>query len=303
MSNTDERPNYQADFTGFQLSCNIHEDGNGSRRGHTGLHINYESGEWHYAGFFAWLKNHILSYALTTKEIIDVTADNAPLKTALAARLIHNREKNIENRGEIGELILHGLIRDVYKTSPLISKIYYKSDTTDTVKGFDAVHVLYNSERDEISSLWLGEAKFYTDAKAAIRSAFESVNGFLNDRKMKREFIIIKNHLDDSHQASKRAEELLAESTSLDEIRPNICVPVLIAYVSDVTKKHNKVTTTFIEEIKAEVQANIDNFAEKFKEIEDVHIHVFFMPLKDKDKVEQLFNETISGLQGPEELY
>lgn len=299
----DTHTDLSADFTGFKLAYTIHEDNNHAKRGHTGLHVQYESGDWHYAGFFDWLKSHILSYALTTKEIIDITADNAPAKTALAARMIHNREKNIDNRGEIGELILHGLIRDLYKTTPLISKIYYKSDTSDTVKGFDAVHVIYDEAKDEITSLWLGEAKFHTDAKNAIYKAFQSATGFLEDRKMKREFVLIRNHLDDSNAASKRAEELLSQATSLDMIRPRICVPVLITYVSDVTNKHTKVSAEFIDEIKTEIQANIDHFATKFKDIEDVHVHVFFMPLRDKDKVEHLFNETISGLQGPTELY
>jgi len=59
-----------------------------------------------------------------------------------------------KKRGEIGELLLHVICREVFKTYPAITKYFYKDSANNTVKGFDAVHVVVGGDGLE---LWLGE--------------------------------------------------------------------------------------------------------------------------------------------------
>lgn len=253
-----------------------------------------------------WLQRHIPEYALTYSELQTLTPLTQIALTTKAARLLHDRDKSIEKKGEIGELILHGLIRDVYNTEPLVSKIYYKSHPSDNVKGFDCVHIIFDPEDKTIQSLWLGEAKFYgDDASGAISKAFQSVSGFLEAKKMQKEFLVIRNHLDDKHPAKQAAEALLSEYTSLDEIKAKLCVPVLIAYESGATKAHSELSDAFLADIEAEIQANIDTFLSKFALSEDidVDVHVFFFPLHDKAKTLEVFKDHVSGYQGTKELY
>ena len=70
------------------------------------------------------------------------------------------QSENFKSRGEFGELLLHAIIRETYNTIPAISKIYYKDGPNETVKGFDAVHVVVT---DDTLELWLGEVKFYNN--------------------------------------------------------------------------------------------------------------------------------------------
>jgi hypothetical protein len=57
-----------------------------------------------------------------------------------------------QKRGEIGELLLHVICREVFKTYPAITKYFYKDSSNNTVKGFDAVHVVVTKTGLE---LWL----------------------------------------------------------------------------------------------------------------------------------------------------
>ncbi|RLG25775.1 DUF1837 domain-containing protein, partial [Methanosarcinales archaeon] len=70
-------------------------------------------------------------------------------------------QKKYLNRGEFGELILHVLLRDFIKTTPLLSKIHFKDTDGASIHGFDSVHI--GPEINGIGdSLYLGETKFYS---------------------------------------------------------------------------------------------------------------------------------------------
>lgn len=297
---------YPANFTSFALGHTLHADIGETRRGHTGVYVNYESGEWNYRQFVVWLRRHIPEYALTPSEIKEL---GNPLRSAEllmnSAKLIHDRDSSTEKKGELGEIILHGLIRDIYSTSPLVSKLYYKTHPADNVKGFDCVHVIFDNELNEISSLWLGEAKFHKSVSGAIGSAFSSISGFMEAKKMQTEFLTVRNHLDDEHIATSQAEKLLSEYTSLDEIKAKLCVPVLIAYDSNAVQAHSSITPTFLKELEEELQSNIDTFISRFAtdELAEIDLHVFFFPVKSKDKTQDIFDDLISGLQGPKDIY
>lgn len=299
------RVKYEADLSKLPFGHLLHKDVDESKRGHTGIHVSYEAGEWNYRSFLVWLQRHIPQYALTHSELATLNKQNMVDLTVKAARLIHDRDKKITKKGEIGELILHGLICDVYGTEPLVTKIYYKSHPTENVKGFDCVHIIFDADAQTIDSLWLGEAKFWTKADGAIEDAFKSVRGFLEAKRMQKEFLTVRTHFDDKHPAKQQAEKLLSEHTSLDEIKAKLCVPVVIAYESEVTGRYTRADNTFLGALEAEIQGHIDTFLNKFKldADMDVDIHVFFMPLRDKDKTLEMFKEHIGSLQGSKAIY
>jgi len=53
-----------------------------------------------------------------------------------AARLVYTTD-NYQKRGEIGEIVLHLLLRDFCKSIPLISKVYFKDSPNVTVHVLD----------------------------------------------------------------------------------------------------------------------------------------------------------------------
>jgi hypothetical protein len=104
-----------------------------------------------------WLPEFALNYS----ELTNVHSGNMTALVKQAAKRVYETNK-FKRRGEFGEILLHAAIRQVFGSLPAISKIYYKSARNDTVKGFDAVHVVGPPEEMEV---WLGEAKFYEDFK------------------------------------------------------------------------------------------------------------------------------------------
>lgn len=104
-----------------------------------------------------------------------------------AAKVVYDTKK-FKKRGEFGELLLHAIVRQVHKSIPAISKIYYKTANTDTVKGFDAVHVVGPPNHME---LWLGEAKFYNDIGGAIRDVVTELETHLGTDYLRAEFNLI----------------------------------------------------------------------------------------------------------------
>ena len=132
--------------------------------GLTGLCAGYEQGAWRDDQLAGHLMKWIPEFALKHSE-------REALNSATAVEMMQQAAKNIfatdkySRRGEFGELLLHVAIRQCFDTLPAISKIYYKDGPNETVKGFDAVHVVTTGADLE---LWLGEVKFYEDLSTAI---------------------------------------------------------------------------------------------------------------------------------------
>ena len=113
-----------------------------------------------------------------------------------AAVTVYTTEK-YKKRGEFGELLLHALIREVFNSQPAISKLYFKTSTNETVKGFDAVHVVAN---DDGLELWLGEVKFYEDIHQAIYAVIPELQSHTDGDWLRREFILIDSKIDPKWQ-------------------------------------------------------------------------------------------------------
>jgi len=115
-----------------------------------------ERGEWRDKQLAEHLVEWLPEFSLTASELKTLNSSNIVELLRRAAHVVYQAEK-FNNRGEFGELLLHVAVRQVYNSIPAISKIYYNTAINDTVKDFDAVHVV-----DAVGDLelWLGEAKF-----------------------------------------------------------------------------------------------------------------------------------------------
>ena len=108
---------------------------------------------------------------------------------------------------------------------PMISKIFYKTSANDTVKGFDAVHVVGPPEDME---LWIGEAKFYKNIAAAIRDVVTEIIAHIQRDYLREEFLWIKGKIDNASAHAEQMNKLLSPNTSLDAIFKRTCIPVLV---------------------------------------------------------------------------
>jgi len=246
--------------------------------GVTGLCAGFEQGAWRCQQLSEYLIEVWLpEFALRHSELEGVDRYTMARLVKQAARAVYTSKK-FENRGEFGELLLHSVLAQEMHSLPAVSKIYYKSAPNDTVKGFDAVHVVPNGAGLE---LWLGEAKFYGSASRAMREAISSLKRLSQTKFLRDEFAIILRMLDDSWPHADQLRRLLDKSTSLDEIFSTVCIPVLITYDSATLAAHKSLDASYEAAIEKEWLAHHGTFSGKSLPA-NVRVHLILVPLNNK---------------------
>ncbi|MGN5518763.1 DUF1837 domain-containing protein [Halopseudomonas sp. Lyrl_26] len=237
----------------------------------------YELGEWRGEQLAEHVMEWLPEFALKYSEWKSLGPGNAVKLIKKAAKAIYKTEK-YGSRGEFGELLLHIVIRHVFRTFPAISKIHYKDSRNDTVKGFDCVHTIAKEDKLE---LWLGEVKFYKDIGSAIRDVIKELNDHTKRDYLRDEFSAITNKIDKSWPSSDKLSKLLDNNTSLDEIFDSVTIPVLLSYDSGTVNSYDRVTDDFKRDFASEVNEHWNTFRSKNLP-KSVNIVLILLPLKSK---------------------
>jgi len=224
---------------------------------------------------------HLISFASSYSEFKQVDADSAPEALRNAAKSIYQTDK-YGKRGEYGELFLHAILRDVFKSEPAVSKLYFKDGPNDTVKGFDAVHIV--SIEDGIE-LWLGEVKYYKDVARAVADVTSELALHLEPDYLRGEFIPVVRKVDPAWPYADQLNRLLDENTSLDEIFDAVTVPVLLTYDSDAVAKSTRVCDAYVQLLEQEAEAAWQKLSGKISASWRVRLRLILMPLKDKESL------------------
>jgi hypothetical protein len=258
----------------------------------SGACAGYEAGKWRCHQLAAHLIEWLPEFALRYREWNGIKWHNADKRLRQAAQTVYT-SKQYRRRGEVGEILLHALIRQSFTTIPAISKYFYKDSSNDTVKGFDAVHVVVDKNAIE---LWLGEVKFYKNIRPAIRSVIKELRKHLRRNYLRSEFAAITNKIDDSWEYADRLKALLNPNTSMDKVFTRICIPVLLAYDSKTIAKYKKEDESFLGDFELEIRAIHTKFAAS-RPPQSIHIHLFLLPLGRKSELATNFHERLMSLQ------
>lgn len=254
----------------------------------------YECGKWRSSQLAEHTMEWLPEFCLTASELKSLKPGNAFSMIKKAARMVYQTEK-YKSRGEFGELFLHMILRQIYKSIPAISKIYFKDSVNHTVKGYDAVHIV---QIDGKLELWLGEVKFYNNATDAIRDVIAEIQEHTKQNYLRNEKILLANKIDPDSSFYPTLSRLLDQNTSLDELFDCACIPILITYDSGTLKKHNKTTDDFNKELEEEVLAIRQKIEEKTSNLNlPVKIHLFLLPLQEKSVLIQKLDEELKRLQ------
>ncbi len=262
--------------------------------GFDGLNVGYEDGEWRYADFSEYLMAWIPEFALCASDYKKIEGKSARFFLRRATQRVY-QTKETSNRGEIGEILLHALIRELHHSVPAISKIYFKTSPNDTVKGFDAVHVVSHEGNLE---LWLGEVKFYTDIRSAIQDVVEELEKHTQTDYLRNEFILIEDKTDDSWKEAETFHQLLSQRKSLDEIFNDLRFPVLLTYESQTVKNTTEITEEFTERLVLELQKHHLDFTNALNRScsRKLSVHLFLLSLADKAKLIDAFDKKLKGM-------
>jgi len=263
----------------------------GSRPGITGASAGYELGKFRNDELANYLFDWLPEFALKYSELEEFNSGTGMRLVKQAAKTVYTTDK-YQKRGEFGELLLHVLLREVFNSEPAISKIYYKSATNETVKGFDAVHIV---EAGNDLELWLGEVKFYKDVKAAIADVTSEIRGHTEQNYLRNEFILIGTKLDPRWKHAAKVRELIGGRKSLDAVFARLCLPVLLTYESDCVASHTTVCDAFKNQLKEEMAEIVKRFAAE--PLPDIRIHLFLVPLHDKQTLVGMLHQKLEGMQ------
>lgn len=258
----------------------------------SGLCVGYELGAWRVTQFVDHLMEWLPDFALTYSEIEGIHSGNMVALMRDAAKRIYASDK-FQNRGEFGELFLHVAIRQVFGSLSAISKIFYKSARNETVKGFDAVHVVDGPKGLE---LWLGEAKFYNDIGRAISDVVEELHAHVERNYLRDEFLLISGKIDEKWQHAKKLKTLLSGNTSLDEVFRSTCIPVLLTYDSECVASFKECSEKYCEEFRNEIMQHYSSFSSK-ELPKNVTIHLFLFPLQAKSQLIAELDKKLKGWQ------
>lgn len=266
-----------------------------------GLCAGFERGEWREAQLADHVIEWLPEFCLTHSEMNEIGHHNAVRMIRRAANIVYKSEK-YGSRGEFGEVLLHIAMRQVFKTIPAVSKIYYKSASNKTVEGFDAVHVVVGNDGLE---LWIGETKFYSDIDKAISDVCEEVIVHLGTDYLRSEFLLIRNKIDPAWPYADQLEALLDENTSLDDVFNRACIPILLTYNSNVVDKNASSSDEYLSSIREEISKSCQKlrdkistrYEEKFESDVPITIHIILVPLKDKKSLVEALDARLKALQ------
>ncbi|MFJ2215008.1 DUF1837 domain-containing protein [Streptomyces sp. NPDC101062] len=225
----------------------------------TGLCAGFESGQWRAAQLARRLLDEVPDFALSHSERQEFDTDTGMEMIRRAMRKIYTSEK-YASRGEFGEILLHVALREVFRTEAAVSKIFFKDSSNETVKGFDAVHVVEGGDDLE---LWLGEVKFYTKLSQAVSDVVKELHDHLGSDYLRSEFIAIEGKIDPQWKHAETLRRLIHEDTSLDKIFGRVTVPVLLTYDS---KAVNNRVNEFSDNSDTRPNSTEEDYRKKFEE-------------------------------------
>lgn len=252
----------------------------------------FELQKWRCDALAAHIMEWIADYALVEEEL-NVSHANMYVRLRQAAIRIYTSDK-YQKRGEVGEITLHAICRDFFKTIPFAPRVHYLTASNDVVKSFDMVHVRYMDEGT--FELWLGEAKFYKDSEEAITSAIESVRTHIDSGFLKSEKLLLGPQISKDIPHYEEIRALFSQNTSLDKLFETAVFPICIASDSDAVAKHKKHDPQYI----AAVQAELTKLQQKLKASglpEKIRVMLIYVPLGSKDALAAAFDKLLKGLQ------
>ncbi len=269
----------------------------------------FEDGKWRMNVFRNFIFNNLAETGLSARER-EALADKRYESLVTAAQKLRIDKTISDNSGgEIGEIMLYGIMKHHFRALPVVPKIFYKQNANDYAKGADSVHITLNINGD--FELWLGESKFYNnieDARFAVPIA--SVEEMLSSKKLRDENSLITNlhDLDDllkDDVLSKQIRTSLAKNVSLDDIKRRLHIPILLLHECNITKAatiydqayRDAIITHHKERANAYFKKHFAKLSNGVTHLEEIHFHLILFPVPCKADIVKDFMDRAQILQ------
>lgn len=263
------------------------------REDFVGLNVGYECSVWRYKAFTNFLFSYLVPFATSASRRAECNSSTCWEMIVQAANIVYSSKK-YNSRGEFGELLLYAILREQFDTEPIVSKLFLKTSANETVKGFDSVHARENEDGEV--ELWLGEVKFYSDINKAVASVTDELDKHLSPDKLREEFICVGPHVEKGSRYEAAVMRLLDGGTSLDDVFPVICIPVLLTYDSKVVGSAKETSEDFLHMLRDELEGNFAKFKKKCPSVK-VKVRLILLPLESKERLSAYLDSKLKALQ------
>ncbi|TQJ35757.1 HamA C-terminal domain-containing protein [Arthrobacter sp. SLBN-122] len=266
-----------------------------------GVCAGHEDAQWRFRALSNDLIEWAMDWILPHEELANISRANAFRLMGKALGRIY-KTKDTELRGEIGELLLHIILRKFLNSQRAISRIYFKDAANDTVKGFDAAHIVEipGDGSDGGLELWLGESKFFKNSSQAIGAVLDELEDHLETQYLRSEFAAISDKIESGWQHADKVKALLRQEISLDEVFERVVIPVFITFDSEVTGRHKRSNQAYRDEITAQMKREWEAFQRRFGKRtmpREVKIHLILLPMATKKDLLDAFDERLKAWQ------
>ena len=265
-----------------------------------GIANDYEESKWRTKHFCKKIMDYLPLCALSKEEREkSQNARYSATEQAVGMLRCYVDDNAQKNSGEIGEILLYGIMQHYFNAVESVPKIFYKQNTNDIVTGADSVHIVAN---DDDFSFWLGEAKIYKNLNRAMASAVESVKGMLERTKLNKEksLILGLKELRQNQQLAPHIDSIvniLSENASIDDFRKKLHVPILLVCEDDKVAQSVELDADLRDYLRAKCIADAQRFYEKLKDqlnsvmhqCRNVRFHLILFPIPSVEEVNAQF--------------
>jgi uncharacterized protein YlbG (UPF0298 family) len=265
--------------------------------------LNIENKQFTYPNLLDELRNSVVTYALSQKEIKDLGNKYGTIYTRAVDRL----RKYNSNEGELGELLLYSFLESHLKAPKILTKLRLKTSSNDYVKGSDGIHILKLDQKNY--QLIFGESKVYSDFKEGLDDAFTSIHDFVNrdTNNINDEINLLSTHLKEEvidENLYEFLKKVIIPSAADEEVYKDNAFGVFVGFnidISDEFKKlsndkfRSKIRTTIIDKVKGEldfIQQEIDNY-----ELQGYSFYIYTLPFTKLSETRKKFIKNLKEVK------
>jgi hypothetical protein len=252
----------------------------------------FELQEWRCTQLANYLISWLPDYGLAEEEL-QFDHVNAYEKLRQAAARVYTSEK-YKDRGEAGEIALHAICRNHFKTIPISPRVFYKSSSNDVIKSFDMVHARFPGESK--FEIWLGESKLFKDRDDALSEAIQSIKKHIDQGFLTNQKLLIGPQIPKSVPHHDEIRELFKSGVSLDKLLSTAVFVVGILANSDAIQP----AKSSDQEYRSKVKLELSKLAAKLANsglCATLKLVLIYVPLKDKNLLVEAFDKKLKGLQ------
>ena len=266
--------------------------------------LNTENKIFTYDELYDYILSNITKYVFSRKRLAEIANDPIKQGTIILDALSHLR--NVNNGqdkgagGELGEILLYLFLEQDMKAPKLLSKVEFKTNPNEYIKGSDGIHFKFRTKEDgtKVMQLVIGEAKIKNELDQGIHEAFESIEIFLSQNIQDRSLLDthLMSQLVDENEAIQIKEYITAIPRKKRETIFGIFIGYSINYdgTNDSNDEYDeKVVQENINQILAVIQY-IVNKINKYK-LSNYEFNFYFLPFNDAARDRRVIMESLKA--------